>query len=278
MAILNNELFKMSFNSHYITKFIISIDEGFLDIDKKAEKERLKQLVSADTMYLQNKGIDVKPFAYYGKLIICSNDADTVMKMEDGEDRWFVIKVPVPKVKDPHLEKKLFEEIPAWLHFLSNREVYHPDKDRFYFEKAHIITDQYRTIVRETKTRNEKIVEDFIVERFLTFGLIEMKYNVSFILDNINKNAKYKIDTHDLKVVLEDRRRLQKQPRHRYQSPNFLDVKNNIIAYTRENSRPYEFLVKDWLDEAQLLEFKKLDKSPVVAANKNTTETEDLPF
>ena len=87
MCILGNEQFKMKFNSHYISKFIIAVDEGFLEVDKKAEKERLKQLVTADSAYLESKGMDVRKINYYGKLIICSNDADRVMKIDEGESR-----------------------------------------------------------------------------------------------------------------------------------------------------------------------------------------------
>jgi hypothetical protein len=97
MCILGNAQFQMKFNGHYITKYIISIDEGFLEVDKKAEKERLKQLVTADSAFVEFKGMNVRKINYYGKLIICSNDADRVMKIEDGESRWFVVKVPVLK-------------------------------------------------------------------------------------------------------------------------------------------------------------------------------------
>ncbi len=282
-AILNNDLFKMSFNSHYIQKYIIAIDEGFLDVDKKAEKERLKQLVTADTMYLQNKGVDVKPFTYYGKLILCSNDADNVMKMENGEDRWFVIKVPVPKEKDPDLEAKLIAEIPAWLHFLSQREVYHPKQERFWFHGNYIKTEQYHAIVRGTKTRNEKIVEDFIAERFLYFGVEQFKLNDALLLDLINKNIRYRIDTHDLKKVLEEKREMKKELRHRYVIPDFIDSEQNKIVYANRNDRPYIFNVKEWLNADQFAEFQKtvekdekeVDEPELVNANSND---DDLPF
>ena len=141
MVILGNEQFKMKFNGHYITKFIIAIDEGFLEVDKKSEKERLKQLVTADAVYLENKGQNVRKINYYGKLIICSNDADRVMKIDDGESRWFVVRVPVLKEKDPDLETKLREEMPALLHFIYNRPIHHPRVDRLWFKAEWFLTD-----------------------------------------------------------------------------------------------------------------------------------------
>lgn len=261
-VLLNNEMFKMSFNSHYITKYIIAIDEGFMDVDKKAEKERLKQLVTADTAFLQYKGVDVNQFIYYGKIVMCSNDADNIMKMEDGEDRWFVIKVPVPKHKDPELEKKLNDEIPAWLHFLSNREVFHKKSDRFWFKKEHIITEQYRAIVQGTKNRSELILEEFMADLFLTFGLPTIKMNSETILERINRNIKYKIDTHELRKILEDKKGLTKQPRHRYQTPLFVDPRSNLISYDSRNDRPYILEASKWLTPEQLEEIKQLDTKP----------------
>ena len=278
-VLLNNEMFKMSFNSHYITKYLICIDESFLDVDKKAEKERLKQLVTADTAFLQYKGVDVNSFIYYGKLVMCSNDAETIMKMEEGEDRWMVIKVPVPKKKDPELETKLNKEIPAWLNYLQNRKVFHKKEERFWFKKDHIITEQYKLIVEGTKTRNEKIIEDFIVEQFLTFGLEQIKMNDQFILDRINTNIKYRIDVHELKKVLTDIRGLEKHHRHRYQSPLYVDTRSNIISYQSENARPYVFDITDWLSDEQIQDLQKhISNDPVLSIDPPKEEDNQLEF
>jgi len=100
-----NERFKQSFNSHYISKYIIGIDEGFLDVDKKSEKERLKKLATDDRQYLEFKGADTQEIDFYGKIIICSNDADNLMNIEDGEIRWWVVRVhpftkEIPSLRD----------------------------------------------------------------------------------------------------------------------------------------------------------------------------------
>jgi len=262
-AILNNDLFKMPFNSHYITKYIIAIDESFLDVDKKAEKERLKQLVTADTAYLQNKGIDVKPFNYYAKIILCSNDEETVMKMEDGEDRWFVIKVPVPKEDDPDLEFKLEKEISAWLYYICNREIHHKKDKRFWFKKEHIVTEQYQKIVEGTKTRTEKILEEFISDLFLTFGVDQIEMNHSHILDKVNRQIKYKMDVNDLRKVFEEKRKMIKDPRRRFETPLYLNEDGSIV-FEKFNARPWVFDVQDWLDPKQMEEFKTLQNKDKV--------------
>ena len=277
-VLLNNEMFKLSFNSHYITKYLICIDESFLDVDKKAEKERLKQLVTADTAFLQYKGVDVNSFIYYGKLIMCSNDAETIMKMEDGEDRWFVIKVPVPKTKDPDLETKLNAEIPAWLNFLKDRPIFHKKEERFWFKKQYIITEQYKLIVQGTKTRSEKILEEFLADQFLTFGMQEIKMNADFILERVNRNIKYKIDAHELRRVLEDIKGLKKEDRHRYESPVMIDPESNVINFAKFNAKPYVFTYDKWLDAEQLEEFKRIDNTMKFPHLESQEDKDDVPF
>lgn len=281
MCILGNAQFQMKFNGHYITKFIIAIDEGFLEVDKKAEKERLKQLVTADSAYLENKGMNVRKINYYGKLIICSNDADRVMKIEDGESRWFVVKVPViPKEKmDPDLESKLKEEAAAWIHFLHHRKIAHPRTHRLWFNPDHFITEQFKVIVETTKNRVDRVFEDWIQEQFLLYRQPVLRYTQKSLTEvfNDSKNSKYKIDSIELKAYLE-KQGLKTEVPQRHKIPIGFDMGSNNyeedmakkIIYRDEMGRPYKFLVEEWLTPEQLVEFEK----PVTAVTEPPKEEE----
>ncbi|WP_020531432.1 primase-helicase family protein [Flexithrix dorotheae] len=258
VAILNNELFKMKFNAHYITKFIIAIDEGFLDLDKKTEKERLKQLATADTQYLENKGVNLKKFPYYGKLMIGSNDADKVMKIEEEDSRWFVVKVSKieDKDKDPHLEKKLNDEIPAWIHFLKTREIFHPDEDRLWFYKERFITDQFRLILEKTKNRFEKVIEDYIKELFLTYKMKEILMPRDYLINKLNESAKYKIDAFELKEYLKDKKKLTPEKKSmRSQIPIGFKEDTFEVEYYRKTCKPYRLKPEDWLNDEEMIEY-----------------------
>lgn len=264
VAILNNDQFKMKFNSHYITKFIIAIDESFLDIEKKAEKERLKQLVTSDTAYLENKGMDLKKFPYYGKVIMASNDADSIMKMDDDDDRWFVVKVnPIdPEHKDPHLEEKMKKEIPAFLNFLSQRVIAHKEQDRLWFKPEYFITDQFREIVANTKDRLQKLIEGFLEDQFLTFELVQLQYDICSLTDELNKISKYRIDYQDVKRKLKEVWGLKPDSKPRYiQMPtNFYEPMQNQkpgINYTTKTARPITFFIEDWVSPEKWDEMKK---------------------
>ena len=322
MCILGNDQFKMKFNGHYITKFIIAIDEGFLEVDKKAEKERLKQLVTADRAFLEYKGMNVREINYYGKLLICSNDADRVMKIDEGESRWFVVRVPqIPRIEltgqqlidrgyknfrgetidqgrkyevmdaDPDLERKLREEMPAFLHFIYNRQIHHPRVNRLWFDPEWFITEQFKLIVETTKNRVDRVFEHWMREQFLLYRLPVLRYSLKFLTDTFNdpKTSKYKIDEIELKAYIQERRKMEPGHPQRIDIPIGFDLDNLDIAsgvpkvvYKKDMARAYKFVAEDWLNETQLKQMQQpLTQEEVqtgkVAALASAVQ-EDLPF
>jgi hypothetical protein len=293
MCILGNAQFQMKFNGHYATKFVISIDEGFLEVDKKAEKERLKQLVTADSIYLELKGMNVRKIPYYAKIIICSNDADRLMKIEEGESRWFVVRVPViPKEnRDPDLENKMKAEAEAWLYFLQYRPIFHKRVDRLWFSPDDFITEQFKIIVEATKNRVDRVFEDWIQEQFMLYRLPVLRFSQKFLTEVFNdpKNSKYKIDSIELKAYLE-RKGLKIEVPQRIKVPVGFDMGDALndgkIIYKEEMGRPYKFVADAWLREDQKAEFLKpvsfatvpddVEQVQPVAAQKSTND--DLPF
>ncbi len=259
-TILDNERFKMNFNAHYITKFIIGLDEGFLDVEKKAEKERLKQMATADEAFMENKGMNVKKFPYYGNLIICSNDADRLMKMEDADSRWFVVRVPQLTEPDPDLENKLKAEIPAWLHFIKHRQIIHPRKDRLWFKKDWIITEQFKLVVQATKNRLDRVIETFIKEQFLLYRSDKLRYPLKYLAERINETAKYRIDESDLRDFL-SKRGMDSEKVQRIKIPYGIDLDapdmfgKGKIKYNETVARPYIFYHDEWLNPSELEEF-----------------------
>jgi hypothetical protein len=313
-CILGNAQFQMKFNGHYISKYIIGIDESFLEVDKKAEKERLKQLVTADSAFLENKGMNVRKINYYGKVILVSNDADRIMKIEEGETRWFVVRVPrIPRVRldgqklldkgykslkgetidpaktyevaniDPDLEIKMKKEADAFLHFIFNRKVFHPRVSRLWFDPEWIITDQYKIIVETTKNRVDRVFENWIQDQFLLFKLPILRFTQTYLSEVFNdpKTSKYKIDEIEMKAYLE-RRGLKIEVPQRHKIPTGFDLLDGLqgsaqeprIIFSEKMGRPYKFIAEDWLTAAQLEEFKKPGNATVVTP---PAEKEKMP-
>jgi len=283
-TILDNERFKMNFNGHYASKFIIGLDEGFLDVEKKAERERLKKMVTSKTMFLEMKGVDVKEIPYYGHLIICSNDADSLMKMEEEDTRWFVVKVNSLSEDevDPDFEKKLMEEIPHYLYYIANRKIFHPKVDRLWFSPKDFVTEQMRKIIEVTKSRLEAVVENWIKDIFLTYKVEELRISRKAMLRYLNNPevSKYKIDEKELKYFFEEKKRIKYQSPGRCKIPIKLEFNGNFpsVDYYEEVQRHYHLKPEDWLNDQEYIEYKAgWNVNPEEVKKDHFPEAEKMP-
>lgn len=276
-TILGNEEFAMAFNSHYITKYIIGIDETFVDGDKKSQKERLKKLATDDKQFLQFKGSDVQEIDFYGKIIICSNDEEKFMKMEKEEVRWFVIKPPVIKEKNPLLLEAMRRELPAFLNYIKNREVYHPNKSRAWFDPELIKTDQRNIVVNSSKLYYEEATTEFIKEHLTIYKKQELLMTVKHIVESINKTSKYKIAGADVKKFLKTKGLNPSEKVIRHKVPvGFISGLNNELNVREQDEvgTPYNFKASEWLTDAELADID----TPMITHSELELQKEDLPF
>lgn len=162
--ILGNEDFAKQFNTHYAGKLIIGIDESF--IDKALIKEKIKRLVTDQYINMEAKGRDTIKVDFIGKFILLSNKETNFIQMEDEDNRFFVCKVPQIRAKDPDIDKKLMEEIPAFLSFLKQRPIFHERRTRLWFDPKDYETEAMKRIVMTTKSKVEKEILNWAEEIF----------------------------------------------------------------------------------------------------------------
>jgi hypothetical protein len=228
----------------------------------------------------------VRRVNYYGKLWISSNDADRVMKIEDGESRWFVVRVPVIPIeeRDPDLEMKLKAEVEAFLYFLHHRPIHHPRTDRLWFKPEWFITEQFKIIVETTKNRIDRVFESWIREQFMLFKQPVLRYTAGFLVQVFNdpKNSKYKMDELDLKNYLATKNMKPEKESIYHKSPKGfkesvytegsgsepLDQTPAIVWWVG-TGRPYTFRAEDWMSDEDLTAINLTPKVP---------EPETLPF
>lgn len=295
-TIIDNERFKQSFNGHYITKFVIGIDEGFLDVEKRAEKERLKKLATDDKQFLEFKGADVQEVDFYAKIIICSNDADSLMKIDEGEIRWFVIRVHSFASKNmeenPYLRDQMKAEIPAWLDFLSKRPIFHKKVGRAWFNPEHIVTEQLKAIIENTRNRVERVVDGVIQDMFHTYKVNSFRMDVVSILQIIKRDAesKYAIDQLEVKKFLKDKKKMLPSEPQRIRYPEgFNSETGEIVWNISKVGRCYTFQVEDWVKNADLGKYSEggqranmSEPVPALASIEGPTpkkpEGDDVPF
>ena len=154
--ILGNEEFSTNFNSLYASKLIVCIDESF--IDKTIIKEKIKRLTTSDSINMEAKGRDSIRMDFFGKLVLSSNTEDNFIKMDDNDNRFFVVKVPELTRQDfiPDLMDRLVEEIPAFLYLLKTRQMVYPRKSRLWFDPKVYETDALALIKVNTRSIIQK--------------------------------------------------------------------------------------------------------------------------
>jgi hypothetical protein len=105
--------------------------------------EKLKTLSTAKTIMVNNKGVAQYPQAFFGKILIGSNNIRNFIKTDDDETRFWVRNVPRIKAedRDTELMKKLIDEIPAFLHYLNQRPMATEKLSRAWFHPPLLVTD-----------------------------------------------------------------------------------------------------------------------------------------
>jgi hypothetical protein len=256
-TILDNERFTGQFTSHFATKLIISLDEGFIPVEKKLMKERIKNLSTGKTQWLEAKGRNAQEIDYFGKLILCSNDETNFMQIDDGENRFAVIKVKPLAHDNPTMINDIEKEIPAFLHHLRNRQLHHATNvSRLWFHPDVYSTQAMKDTSERTKSRTEKEIDEFVREAFIKFKKTHLEFTPKDIAEEFNENSRYKIEKTKIAEMLKDRG-LKPQKMKRYiiygQEYDSFTKEHKVIIKKYTNGTPYLFYYEDFLTKDEFL-------------------------
>jgi hypothetical protein len=244
MTFNTNDDFRSNFNSDWVSKLIIAIDEVLLD--KKEDSERIKNLSTATTYKSEAKGKDRFEVEYFGKIILCSNNESDFMVIGLHETRYWVLKINPIAEKDPGFMKKLSREIPQFLHFLANRKLSTTRKSRLWFTPEQIYTEALQKVKAQQVNMEEKELYEVIRE------IMEIKELDSFSF--INSNIKALLDRAGIKIsrsrvrsILEDKWGLNQYP-HASTFTTYQFLAGGILVEQSGKGRYYT-ITKEELDE-----------------------------
>ncbi len=95
MTYIKGDSFASQFNADWAAMLIVAIDEVFFD--KKEITERLKYLSTTNKDKIEAKGRDREEIDFFAKFILCSNNEDNFIQIDENEIRFWIIKVnPIP--------------------------------------------------------------------------------------------------------------------------------------------------------------------------------------
>lgn len=187
ITINKNEDFRSRFNSDWSSKLIIAIDEVLLD--RREDSERIKNLSTANTYKTESKGKDKIETGFFGKFILCSNNEENFIQIDQNEIRYWVIKVNPFKNEDVDMLKKLKDEIPAFIYYLDERVIKTPRKTRMWFTKNQIYTPALKKVIKGNKTYLNQEIKEIIIDEFALFEVDELRYTASDLCEKLNKGA-----------------------------------------------------------------------------------------
>lgn len=148
-----NEDFRSNFNSDWANKLIVAVDEVLLD--RREDSERIKNLSTAKTFKAEAKGKDRREVDFFAKFVLCANNEDCPIIIEQGETRYWVRKINPIEKENTNLLSEMIAEIPHFLYFLIHRKLYSKNESRMWFNSKLLFTAALKQIIDYNRGRVE---------------------------------------------------------------------------------------------------------------------------
>ncbi|MFV5695436.1 primase-helicase family protein [Flavobacterium sp. LB3P122] len=201
LTFLTNSDFTSNFNSDWSSKLLICIDEVLFKTDELTE--RIKYLSTTNTHKTEAKGKDKKEASFFGKFILCSNNETSFIKIDADEIRFWIIKVNRYQKEDVNFLKKLTDEIPAFLHFLTNRKLSTENQSRMWFTPQQIKTKALQKLVRYNSSKIETELANVLLNTMESLDIEILEFCFSDLLNILNK-FRIKYDAAEIKKIVRE--------------------------------------------------------------------------
>ena len=234
MTFNTNEDFRSQFNSDWMNKLIIAVDEALLD--RKEDSERIKNLSTAMSFKAEAKGKDRNEVEFFAKFILNSNNENRPVIVEQGETRYWVRKISPLKNENSKILSELKEEIPHFLYFLQHREYSTKCESRMWFRHDLLVTDPLRKIIQFNRGNIEIEMLNLISEIMQIKELDTYSFCVNDILDMLARLT-VKTEPTQIRRILQENWGLVPENATRYTafifgaSSDILEIKKTARIY-----------------------------------------------
>ena len=151
------------YNSHWIDKLVIHIDEGNF-AKPKDMANNLKNYGTSDTVNMRTMGTDYATVPFFGKFIITTNESEGLFVQEDDRRIWARnVQVIQEADKDALFEQHVKEEIDFFTHHLLHRKLkYQTSQGPLYLPQTIVNTGAKVGIAYDNKTDLEQRILDLV--------------------------------------------------------------------------------------------------------------------
>ena len=164
MTYIKGDSFGSQFNSDWAAMLVVAIDEVFFD--KKEITERLKYLSTTNKDKLEAKGKDREEIDFFAKFILCSNNEENFIQIDENEIRFWILKINPIKTENTEFLNNLISEIPTFLQFLIERPFSTQKKTRMWFSADEIRTKALQRLVFKNNNKLESKIIELLYEFF----------------------------------------------------------------------------------------------------------------
>ena len=250
MTYIKGDSFNSQFNSDWASMLLIAIDEVFFD--RKEITERLKYLSTTNKDKLENKGKDREEIDFFGKFILCSNNEDNFIQIDENEIRFWVLKINPIKLENTEFLQNLISEIPQFLSFLIHRKFHSQKKSRMWFSPDEIKTKALQKLVFKNGNKLEAKMVELLYEFFESNEVQKISVVPQDILNMLNRMFRQlNFSRNDVRTILKDKWKLEPQKNGltyiRYDidySGNFCE--NNVVGRYFKISK--NFILEKYVD------------------------------
>lgn len=248
MTINTNEDFRSRFNSDWAGKLIIAIDEVLLD--KIEDSERIKNLSTARYYKKESKGMDREEVEFFGKFVLCSNNDENFIKIDNNEIRYWVRNLPV--LKSPFNTKLLNEmknEIPSFAHYLETRILSTKEETRMWFTKEQIYTDALSKLLKGNRTSLENEIDELLTDEFSILGIDELCFTSKNLVEMLKSRNFITTNSHVTSTLKNKYCLTSRNSSYRYYRSDYISESSpQNLHFSNEKGRFFTFRKNDFIE------------------------------
>ena len=183
-----NTDFRSQFNADWMNTLLIAVEEVLLD--KKEDSEKIKNLSTARTSKIEAKNKDRKEIEFFGKFVLCSNNEEKLLVIDQAETRYWVRKIPKLATENIHQLEDMKKEIAHFLHYLLQRPLSVPQGlTRMWFSEKQLQTEALLRVIRSNRNKIETEMLLLFKEIFETTGTKELDFTNKDVLELLKKSG-----------------------------------------------------------------------------------------
>ena len=168
--LINGEEIESNFNTGWIGKHLVCLNEVSYDLADKKTKEKIKNLLTAERITVEGKGENQYQIENYNKLVMATNNIYDFMKIDNTENRFWLRMMAALKESDKidNFVGKLKAEKPAFLNWIINeRQLYRKKgSGRFWHTNEEVQTRALIDVIENTKTSLYSEILQLIEDKF----------------------------------------------------------------------------------------------------------------